>query len=77
MMSASLFTAGRLRLIAAAIVVLNGFFPAAWILLTSFKPQLELVRKPITYWPREFTNCPVEPAYSVSTFATLLPPMPW
>ena len=55
MMSASLFTAGRLRLIAAAIVVLNGFFPAAWILLTSFKPQLELVRKPITYWPREFT----------------------
>jgi len=55
MTSESLFTAGRLRLVAAAIVVLNGFFPAAWILLTSFKPQLELVRKPITYWPREFT----------------------
>jgi len=51
----SMFTASRLRWIAAAIVVLNGFFPAVWILLTSFKPQLELVRKPITYLPRDFT----------------------
>lgn len=49
------FTAGRLRLIAAAIVVVNGFFPAVWILLTSVKPELELVRKPITYLPHEFT----------------------
>jgi multiple sugar transport system permease protein len=49
------FTAGRLRLIAAAIVVVNGFFPAVWILLTSVKPELELVRKPITYLPNEFT----------------------
>jgi multiple sugar transport system permease protein len=51
----SIFTAQRLRWIAAVVVVVNGFFPAAWILLTSFKPQLELVRKPITYWPRDFT----------------------
>ena len=50
-----IFTAGRLRLIAAAIVVVNGFFPAVWILLTSVKPELELVRKPITYLPHEFT----------------------
>ena len=49
------FTAARLRWIAAAIVVLNGFFPAVWILLTSLKPQLELVRKPITYLPHDFT----------------------
>lgn len=49
------FTAGRLRLIAAAIVVVNGFFPAVWILVTSVKPELELVRKPITYLPHEFT----------------------
>lgn len=49
------FTGSRLRWIAAALVVLNGFFPAVWILLTSFKPELELVRKPITYLPREFT----------------------
>lgn len=55
MKSDALFTPGRLRLIAAAVVVLNGFFPAAWILLTSFKPELELVRKPITYLPHEFT----------------------
>ena len=37
--------------LAAAIVVLNGFFPALWILLTSLKTETELVSKPITYWP--------------------------
>lgn len=40
-----------LRLIAAAIVVINGFFPAVWILLTSLKTETELVSKPITWWP--------------------------
>ena len=40
-----------LRLIAAGIVVLNGFFPALWILLTSLKSEAELVSKPITYLP--------------------------
>jgi multiple sugar transport system permease protein len=50
-----LFTASRLRAIAAALVVVNGFFPAAWILLTSVKPELELVHKPITYLPHAFT----------------------
>jgi multiple sugar transport system permease protein len=40
-----------LRVIAALIVVLNGFFPAVWILLTSLKSEAELVSKPITYWP--------------------------
>jgi len=54
-LSGEWFGAARLRWIAAAIVIVNGFFPAVWILLTSFKPQLELVRKPITYLPREFT----------------------
>ncbi|MDE2081824.1 MAG: carbohydrate ABC transporter permease [Burkholderiales bacterium] len=45
--------AGRpLRLLAAALVVVNGFFPAVWILLTSFKGQAELVRQPITYLPQ-------------------------
>jgi multiple sugar transport system permease protein len=42
-----------LRLVAAAIVVINGFFPAVWILLTSLKGEAELVRKPITYLPHE------------------------
>ncbi len=41
-----------LRLLAAAIVVVNGFFPAVWILLTSFKGEAELVRQPITYLPQ-------------------------
>jgi multiple sugar transport system permease protein len=49
------FTPATLRLIAAAIIVVNGFFPAVWILLTSFKPELELVQKPITYLPQDFT----------------------
>jgi multiple sugar transport system permease protein len=41
----------RLRFLAASIVVVNGFFPAVWILLTSLKTEAELVHKPITYWP--------------------------
>ncbi len=36
---------------AAIIVVVNGFFPAVWILLTSFKTETELLKVPITYWP--------------------------
>lgn len=45
-------TGRALRLLAAAIVVVNGFFPALWILLTSFKGEAELVRQPITYLPQ-------------------------
>ncbi|CAJ0702786.1 carbohydrate ABC transporter permease [Ralstonia sp. L16] len=45
------FGGARLRLIAGALVVANGFFPAVWILLTSFKGEAELVQKPITYLP--------------------------
>lgn len=41
-----------LRLIAAGLVVFNGFFPALWILFTSLKPESELVKKPITWWPQ-------------------------
>lgn len=44
-----------LRLLAAFIVVLNGFFPAVWILLTSLKSEAELVSKPITWWPERAT----------------------
>jgi multiple sugar transport system permease protein len=45
----------QLRWIAAALVVLNGFFPAVWILLTSLKTEVELVRNPITYLPHNVT----------------------
>jgi multiple sugar transport system permease protein len=47
----SIFEGPALRLLAAAIVVVNGFFPAVWILLTSLKTEGELVSKPITYLP--------------------------
>ncbi len=36
---------------AALIVVVNGFFPAVWILLTSLKTETELLQVPITYLP--------------------------
>jgi multiple sugar transport system permease protein len=66
----TLFSPARLRLIAAAIVVLNGFFPAVWILLTSFKPELELVRKPITYLPQDFTLQNYVQAFATQPLAT-------
>ncbi len=44
-----------LRFFAAAAVVINGFFPALWILLTSLKSETELVQKPITLLPHNPT----------------------
>lgn len=44
-----------LRLIAAAILLINGLFPALWILLTSLKTEAELTAKPITWLPRTAT----------------------
>ncbi|MBL8516472.1 MAG: carbohydrate ABC transporter permease [Betaproteobacteria bacterium] len=50
------FTSGRaLRIFAAASVILNGCFPALWILATAFKSEVELTTKPITYWPQDPT----------------------
>ena len=50
-----LFDARALRLIAAGLVLINGFFPALWILLSSLKTEAELVSKPISYWPQNPT----------------------
>ena len=36
---------------AALVIALNGFFPALWILFTSFKTESELMRLPITILP--------------------------
>lgn len=47
----NLFTGKRLRWFAAAIVLVNGFFPAVWIFFTSLKNEIELTAKPITYFP--------------------------
>lgn len=54
-MTPSLLEGPRLRLLAAALVVFNGFFPALWILLTSLKTETELVSKPITWLPARAT----------------------
>lgn len=45
----------RLRWFAAMTVILNGIFPALWILFTSLKTESELTKIPITYWPHEPT----------------------
>jgi multiple sugar transport system permease protein len=49
------WTAPMLRWAAGLIVVVNGFFPALWILFTSLKTETELVQKPITWWPEAAT----------------------
>ncbi len=49
------WTSPMLRWVAAGVVVLNGFFPAVWILFTSLKTETELVQKPITWWPADAT----------------------
>lgn len=65
-----------LRRLALAIVVINGFFPAVWVLLTSLKSEAELVQSPISYWPdapslanyiRAFTDQPLL-AYMANSF---------
>ena len=64
----TIFGSKWLRFVAATMVVVNGFFPAVWILLTSLKTEGELVSKPITYLPhnpvlenyvRAFTDQPL------------------
>ena len=49
---------------AAIVVVVNGFFPAAWILLTSFKTETELLRVPITLLPEAPTLLNYETAFT-------------
>jgi multiple sugar transport system permease protein len=49
------WTAPMLRWAAGLFVVVNGFFPAVWILFTSLKTETELVQKPITWWPEVAT----------------------
>lgn len=46
------FLSGRpLRLIVALILLVNGLFPALWILFTSLKSEAELTQVPITWFP--------------------------
>ena len=57
-----------LRIGVALVLIVNGMFPALWILLTSLKTELELTLKPITWLPhaptlanyvRAFTDQPL------------------
>jgi multiple sugar transport system permease protein len=81
----SFLSGARLRYLAGAIVVVNGFFPALWIFLTSIKTEAELFRKPISYWPSDptivnyvkaFTEQPLlnylKNSLIVASFATVL-----
>lgn len=50
------FLSGRpLRLLVGGILIINGLFPALWILFTSLKGEPELLRKPITWLPNAAT----------------------
>ncbi|ULR43706.1 carbohydrate ABC transporter permease [Rhizobium sp. K102] len=49
--SASFLSGRPLRVIAAGILLVNGMFPALWILFTSLKTEAELTAKPITWIP--------------------------
>ncbi len=75
----------KMTLIAGAIVAINGFFPALWILFTSLKTESELMRLPITIWPaaptlmnytRVFTDQPIFlfmwNSFVVATLSTIL-----
>ena len=64
----SIFSGTPLRLMIGLILVVNGIFPALWILFTSLKTESELTVKPITWLPhaptianylRAFTDQPL------------------
>jgi multiple sugar transport system permease protein len=66
--SRSIFSGTPLRLMIGLILVVNGIFPALWILFTSLKTEAELTVKPITWLPhaptianylRAFTDQPL------------------
>ena len=48
-------TGTPLRLIAGFLLLVNGFFPALWIVLTSLKSESELTEVPIHYLPESAT----------------------
>ncbi|MBB3019670.1 multiple sugar transport system permease protein [Microvirga lupini] len=64
----SIFSGKPLRILIGFILVVNGMFPALWILFTSLKTEAELTVKPITWLPhaptianylRAFTDQPL------------------
>jgi len=61
---ANLFTGMPLRLIAAAVLLVNGLFPVLWLVLTSLKSETELTRVPITWLPDRATIANYVDAFS-------------
>jgi multiple sugar transport system permease protein len=68
----SLLSGKPLRGLAALILIVNGLFPALWILLTSFKTEAELTLKPITWLPRTPTLQNYMQAFSDQPLLTFL-----
>lgn len=60
----SLLSGPALRLIVAAILLVNGLFPALWILFTSLKTEAELTARPITWLPHDPTLANYVTAFS-------------
>lgn len=58
--------------VALVLMIANGFFPAAWLLLTSFKPEGELTRLPITYLPQSPTLQNYVEVFTSNPFALFL-----
>ncbi|KQV44119.1 MULTISPECIES: carbohydrate ABC transporter permease [unclassified Rhizobium] len=59
-----LFSGRPLRLLAGAVLIVNGMFPALWILFTSLKTEAELTAKPITWIPHAPTFANYMQAFS-------------
>ncbi len=53
-----------LRFLAGAVLIVNGMFPALWILFTSLKTEAELTAKPITWVPHAPTLANYMQAFS-------------
>lgn len=60
----SLLSGRPLSFIAAAILLVNGLFPALWIIFTSLKTEAELTVKPITWVPHAATLANYMQAFS-------------
>ncbi|MEJ2667640.1 MAG: carbohydrate ABC transporter permease [Deinococcales bacterium] len=54
------------------LMVVNGLFPAAWLLLTSFKSEDELTHLPITYFPQHATLHNYVAVFQQNPFARFL-----
>jgi multiple sugar transport system permease protein len=57
--------------VAALVIALAMLLPLIWMLLTSFKPEADIVANPPTLWPRSFTLQHYRDIWHALPFATL------